>query len=552
VRRKKETEELFRRVEHEVLDQQHRHFDLLLRSEEVAIDAVLRAYADVLRGLRTGRIPKAGADAKTQTANEGMRGLAHCLRWIRAYCPATLHVPTPPADQLAREGLDLLRWGVTYDPLWNQHSAYSGGLATMSLDERAKTITFSPSHAVDARFFVTQVEAKKADDERSARTLLEERLAGLSSAWYDSVRPARSGLIFDDSSILDSGALEVALEWMAEVCLPELPSATHLVSCNLADVRRVLAGLYVYSLFVTRLEDAADDMGTTVRVGPHVAIRSMVQMTDWLAELCGASRESVQAIVSALTFRPEHPHVTIAHQPLVSTTRGQMFLLPRMILFMDLPRMYVSAINSTEAGRAAYDRAIVAIEDAGVAAIASELRPVFPPPFEVIEKTTFALSATKTMTPDIVVASPEPEVLTIDVKYARPPLGPLDIRHDLKEMAKWKTKMVEYVTAFSQHPEILRQHFGRLPKGDVRSFGLILLRWPLPIPAAFGETVTAVDWPSLKQFLLGKGAPSAQSLMNWARTRPDVTVPGALTEIQREVAVGEWTYRYFVLSSSSS
>jgi hypothetical protein len=156
------------------------------------------------------------------------------------------------------------------------------------------------------------------------------------------------------------------------------------------------------------------------------------------------------------------------------------------------------------------------------------------------------------MTPDIVVASPEPEVLTIDVKYARPPLGPLDVRHDLKEMEKWKTKMFEYVTAFSQHPEILRQHFQRQAKGDVRPFGLILLRWPLPIPAAFGETVTAVDWPSLKQFLLGEGGSSIQSVIDWARTRPDVTAPGVLTQSQKEVAVGEWTYRYFVLSSSSS
>lgn len=163
-----------RLIERAVLDQHHRQCALLSRNETAAVEALFRWYAQILRDLRTGKIPKPSDDAKSQTANEGLRGLGHCLRWIRKCCPSRLLVPTLGPHVLANEALDLLRWGVTHDPIWNEHSAYSRGLVDAEVDERNKVITFLPRRGVNPHFFCTQVEAKKADDKRLA-TLAQTR-----------------------------------------------------------------------------------------------------------------------------------------------------------------------------------------------------------------------------------------------------------------------------------------------------------------------------------------------------------------------------------------
>ncbi len=76
------------------------------------------------------------------------------------------------------EALELLQWGVAYDPIWNQHSAYSRGLVDVAVNERNKAITFLPRWGMNPRFFCTQVEAKKADDERNASARPDGKVPG--------------------------------------------------------------------------------------------------------------------------------------------------------------------------------------------------------------------------------------------------------------------------------------------------------------------------------------------------------------------------------------
>lgn len=545
-------EEVLTRVEEGVLDRAHRRLNLLFRNEPYAIEALLRCFAAALRDLRTGRIPKPSVDAKSETANEGLRGLGHCLRWVRQCCPHAFVVPAPQGAQGWNEALGLLRWGAAYDPIWNQHSAYRGRLAELDVEESTKTITFRFNRNVDAHFFCSQVVAQEADDARRACERPDGRLAQLSKEWYESLSYSSRGLHFDDATISRSGAIDVAAEWMKGTCLPELSPTTMLVGCTVADVRRVLASLYVYSLFVTKLEDYADDQpGLDVRLPSRVVARATSEMTDWLTRLSGVERTSVEAIVSVLTFDPEHPHVTLAQQPFVGAREGRLFFLPRMLLLLDLPRMYVGAINRTKSGKTVYSHVIEDIEDKGVRILAQEMRSVLPPSFQIVEKRTFTPPAGTPITPDMVVLSGDHEILVIDVKHATPPFGPLDVRYDIVEAEKWKTRMSEYVIAFQQHSGVLLQHFKCTAKPARAVFGLILLRWPLPIPVEFEEPLCAVDWPSLSEYLRHKGASPLPELIGWARRRPDLPMPVSLEWKQRQVRVGEWTYRYSVLASTA-
>ena len=161
-------DDVLRKIEREVLDNHYQQFSLLLQNEGTALEGLFRCYATILRDLRSGKIPKPSDDAKFQTANEGLRGLGHCLRWVKERCPSTLLVQTPATEVLASEALELLRWGVDYDPIWNQHSAYSRGLVDTHVDERNKSITFLPRRDIDPHYFCTQIEAKKGT-RRTAR-----------------------------------------------------------------------------------------------------------------------------------------------------------------------------------------------------------------------------------------------------------------------------------------------------------------------------------------------------------------------------------------------
>lgn len=138
-------------------------------------------------------------------------------------------------------------------------------------------------------------------------------------------------------------------------------------------------------------------------------------------------------------------------------------------------------------------------------------------------------------------------VLIVDLKYSTPPFGPADVHRRVEECEKWKTRMGEYVVSFQNNPEILSQHLQWAPQGDVTVFGLILTRWPLPIPVNFADPVGAVDWPSLKDHIVKVHPSSLRELMTWADNRPDLKVPVALAWTPKEVLVGEWKYRYSVL-----
>jgi len=446
--------------------------------------------------------------------------------------------------------MQLLRWGVDYDPIWNQHSAYSRGRVEVTIDEQNKSIVFLPQTALDPRFFCTQIEAKKADDERLAGDRPDDQLAELSEAFFDSVKYSEQGMHFDCGTLKSSGAIDVAYGWMKTTCLPELADSINLFQCTVGELRRVLATLYVYSLFVTKLEDVSDDQPRQEhRLKSCVVGRRRVPMIDWLASVSGVPAASVESIVSVLTFDHNHHHVTLAQQPFVESGDGQLLFLPRMLLLLDLPRMYVSAVNKDQKTRKVYANAINVIETAGVKSVKGEICKAIPSTIQVVSGKSFKLPNGGKITPDIVLVSEHDRtVLVIDLKYATPPFGPADVHQDVKEFEKWKTRMAEYLTSFQSHPQVLCQHFSWAIQESVTVFGLILTRWPLPVPINLEEPVGAVDWASLKAHLLKTPISSIREFMLWAENRPDVTVPTALTWTAKELSVGEWQYRYSVLA----
>lgn len=548
---------ILRSVELQVLDRHHLDFRLLQRNTNDAIPALLRCYGNIVRELRNGTIPKDNDDAKWQTASEGLRGMAHCFRWIRSCCPRNVIVPSPKPDVFLAEALDLLRWGVKYDPLYNQHTAYSRSVngnrfVDAVVDELEKTITFTPNQTPHPQFFASQIEAKKAEDARQAALYPEEQFGQLSASWYQSIQPHRAGFRFDDSTIISSGALDVATKWLRSSCLPECADDIRLGTFTAGSLRCILATLHVASLFRVKLENVSDqNHDTPQRVQTHVLSWRMDELIEWLHHLTNVPQTEISSIVSMLTFDTEPPRVTVAHKPLILGSDNRVFFLPRLFLDLPLSPMIVRTLNLTQTNKRNYDGASTSIEQAVVRCIAGNVCTGPLADTSVVTERTFQLPNGRKITPDLVLRSgDETEVLVVDVKNATPPFGTGDVVNHLKEWSgKWQPQLSSYLDAFRSHPEILSQHFTASPCTSPRVWGLLLLRWPFPVPMDIPSDMVAIDWPTFHAYLTADtGTRSMAELHAWIQERPDCSWAGALQWKQKQINVGDWTYRYSVLS----
>lgn len=553
--------QLFQHVEDRVLDKVHKRFSILFRGEALGVKLLLRAAAQSLRELCNHALMRHDDYEKVIGENRILGSLSHCLRWIREH--SHHEVPYADFERLAQEARDLLRWGSQYDTLWNEHSAYRGSFSRFEVDESTKTIAFAPTYDPDPRFFCSQCEAKRRNDERMASTRPETQLLELSRDWFDSGPMFSADSDFDDTAIARSGAIDVAQEWLDTICVPELDGTATLPTGTVADLRRVLAAIYVYSLFRTALEVKADNTPSiNVPVESAVESRTREAMINWLAGLSDVSYPTVEAIASTLTFDPAHPGATVANQPLIHTREGEMHFVPRMILSLDFQHLGVRVLKAMKEPRekrrgavvcveksSVYDRLGGAIEDNGVSAICDRLRHALSPQVQVLRKPKLRLPTKSKVTPDIVIVSNDREVLVVDVKYAMSPLGPLDIRRDISEVRKWKGQMDKYIDAFTRYPDLLLPRAGVMTE-RTKVWALILLRWPFPVPVDFEPPLYAVDWPSLEAHVRTQSVVSLRRLLDWVRDRPDLPMPEKLQWKEKELRVVDWTYRYSVLVNS--
>lgn len=549
-----EQERILREVENDVLDRYHYRFTLLTRYANVAIAAVLRECVNVFRGLRSGAIPKNTEHAKEHTANEGFRGIAHCLRWIRTRCPQLSTVPTPSEAILSTEARDLLRWGATYDPLYNEHTAFSRWisgkrLAEARVDTESRTITFIPPSHVDPLFFVSQVEARRAESQRQAAEYPDAQLCELSKSWFDSAQLIQGRICFDDTRIASSGALQVVLDWLNGNCLPELLDDCWLGGFSAGALRRILAAIHVAALFRVRLEDVSDEHHGPVL--SHVLSLRWHDLIEWLYGLSNVPRSEISEIMRTLAFDNEPERVTLAHKPLILGCDHQVFLAPRLILALNPSHMVVGAMNLTSSGKARYDAVSGQIASSVVTSIARRIRTGCLVNARLATEREFRLPDGSSVKPDLVLLSADAqEVFSIDVKNAIPPFGVGYIYDDLIEVeGKWKPQIETYVSAFRNSPGILSQHFQVSADVSPKVYGLIILRWPFPIPVEFGEGLSAIDAPTLLDNLQsGNPSRSLGELHRWIRSRPDVAVVHDLAWKDREIPVDDWTYRFSVLT----
>jgi hypothetical protein len=531
------------------------HNGLLRCNPDVAIVAVLRCYSNVLRRPRTGALTVGSGSARSEIANRGIRGIAHCLRWISACCPQRIVVSTPPSDVIEAEAHKLLAWGVKYDALCNHHTAYSRKingkrLVEASWDAVGKTITFMPWSNFNPQFLVSQVDAQTVEFAKNTIAYPDEKLSELSKAWFTSSSHWNGTFQYDDVTIASSGALQIVIDWLTKTCLPELADDYQLGDFSFGNLRRVLAALNVAAVFRIRIEDVLDDERNADRVVSHVLSFDRSMFIQWLQNITTVPSAEISAIVSLLTFDTERDRVTLAHQPLVLDCHNQIHFSPRLFIGLTLSHTFIGAINLSTAGKSRYAAVTETIAASIVQMTAEQIHCGCLGLGKLVIDKKFVLPDGRKIKPDVVLLSANgEELLVIDVKNATPPFGITDIHNDIDELEnKWKPQIQKYLAAFRQSPDILSQQLNNYASAPKAVLGMIVLRWPFAIPAEFENGLCAIDLPTLRANLLG-GDPnrSFQELYEWTRDRPDVPKANRITWKQKEIPVNDWTYRYSVL-----
>jgi hypothetical protein len=153
------------------------------------------------------------------------------------------------------------------------------------------------------------------------------------------------------------------------------------------------------------------------------------------------------------------------------------------------------------------------------------------------------------------------ELLVVELKYAIPPFSTGDVWSKLWDLDKtgeeepgWKEQLAKYVSTFREYPEVLRHHFPALQDAPASVSGLLLFRWPMPIPAEFSPPTYALDWPSLKRRLQSESPDhTIAELLRWVQERPDAPIADHLAwREKRPIKVADWEYVYSVFTASDT
>lgn len=538
-----------REVEGSVLDQHHKQFSLLNRPYDLALKHILRVYDDAARQFEQKKGTGAIFRRQRYVINSFTHALSHCVRWIEAETPKAIILPDISQNTLDEEAKALILWAAQYDSLASDHSAWSRGLISADIDEQSRTITFSHPKDADALTFSRQVEAKQALIDASEHNPPIGDLQLDFQRYIQSVRYTTFGVDIPWKTTERRSILNTVTKWLERVVWPEIASNTDLGGFTLAEFRSVFALLYTICMYRTWLEELSAELnfGLPHKGLLHLETQSFV---SWIADQAEVSAQSVNEIVELLTLDTSNFHAKVSNQPLIRSINGRHFIVPCLLIRTDPSRMLAGAINKGS-HKSIYDRLAVTFEQSNLDEIECRLRKVAG--FEIARERMLSYEG-ESISPDFFIFDVgRNKLLIVDFKYVLAPYSTADVHHKLKDFEEWKPKMGDYISFAKSHLGLLTPHLPSLTLANPPSVtGLILTRWPLPIPIQLDEDMRIGDWASLKRWLNQNNITTVEELQMWATNRPDVTAPPNFRYEPKDVQVGDWTYRRMTIVSIDS
>ena len=208
--------------------------------------------------------------------------------------------------------------------------------------------------------------------------------------------------------------------------------------------------------------------------------------------------------------------------------------------------MLAGAINKGRREQV-YSRLIEHFEQRNLDVIEAALR--CRTPFQVAREKPLGRPGEDPLTPDFLVYEPSANrLLIVDYKHVLVPYSMADVDNKLDDFEEWRRQMRQYCDLVKTIPAAVAPHLASSsPSNPPSVTGMILTRWPLPLPMKLEPDLCITDWASLNRHLEGGQVHQIDGLVEWAKTRPDVQAPTSSRYKPQDIKVGEWTYRRMIL-----
>jgi hypothetical protein len=466
-------------------------------------------------------------------------GLGHCIRWVPKAHNRRIRLPKATWQELDREALEFLVWGMQYHTLSADHIVWSRSMLQANLDMTNKVVKFSAFSNFDSAFLLAQ----QSDDQRALETfhnaLPIQELQRDFERWRRHFKVVDGGFNFAEDAARQLASYPAVLHWLETGVLPGVQANEDLGGYSLDEFRRFFAALFMNCNFWTWVEDGFDelfgaehDFGTSMLTLPHSA------MMQYLQHMSGLRIEAVKALVRALTYDASNFHASLTNQPFVQSSDKRLFLLPRLIAHVNPGRMLVGAMNKG-VGRQAYDKLIEPLSRVALAEIASVFQGLG---LEVWQEKKIPSNHGKFITPDLIVLDrAKGELLVADYKHSLSPVGPSEVVYKLVELEKGLKQVRGYLSVM-RTPANWPAEIQSLEINKI--MGLLIFGYPMVIPMRVDPEIVVVNKFSLYEQLTPQLFTTLSSLIGWAKTRPELPFqPGRLREHEWEVRVSDWTYK---------
>jgi hypothetical protein len=209
------------------------------------------------------------------------------------------------------------------------------------------------------------------------------------------------------------------------------------------------------------------------------------------------------------------------------------------------PGKTVSLALARKSREKLYDSLITKIEQHRVAEVTTQLeyRGLVSRPGKKLEADGVAVH------PDFWLYEPlTSRVLVCDYKHALPPFGPAGVANRLKDLESWRRQVRKYIQFVANHSAYVADALAVPVVSDCT--GLILLRWPMPIPSNFASDVILADWPTLKALLdqgVNIGIDELRQFFQHLRLASK-EFSGSVKITSQDIVVCDWTYKHPVVA----
>lgn len=535
-------------MEENILDEEYKRYKLIYRPEELGLSYLLQLLGDIWRRLGSEYGTELSYFQTSNTLGTSINGVGHCVRWLNKELSFEITLPDAERETLFEETSSLLIWSQNYSKLCQDHVAWSKKLMNAEVDESKRKVYFYPNTVIDQHFmFKEKISEETLWDSYIAKQPMAELKNGF-KRWINESNIKGQLLEVSEEEELFQHELSKVLEWLEDVVFPDVAPETDFMGYTLSQFRKLFAALFINCQYYTWYEDSLDrSVGYEQAVGSKPICLSASEMEQWLSEISGVNITVTRAIIMDLLFDKRNFHSNLTNQPFVKSNRGNIFVLPRLIVNIDPERMLAGAINKSHKKRV-YAKLINVLEQKSLFHIENKfkLKGMY-----CLREQSFVNNRGLKITPDLTLYNMESkQIVLIEYKHFLRPTGTSEVINKISEYEKGMKQLQNYIDFIKDDVNILSPWINNLDE-SYEIYGLFLSKWPMPIPINTTNCPMVGSWTAIEGQLENGTYSSLPEMINFLIShKTNHGIEGTIEPVSHDIQVSNWTYSriYYVMN----